>query len=123
MTIGDAIGQVDALYFNTFSGGEKIAWLSKLDGLIREQVLSSHAGGGAPFPGYGPETDPATELLVPAPYDSMYLSWLQAQMELALRETEGYNASILTFNAELEAFERHWHRTHMPLTQGHRFRF
>lgn len=123
MTIGDAIGQVDALYFNTFSGGEKIAWLSKLDGLIREQIFSSHEGAGEPFSGYGPETDPAVELLVPPPYDGLYIPWLQAQMELALRETEGYNASILTFNAEYEAFEKHWHRTHLPLSRGRRLRF
>ena len=124
MTIADAIRRVYALYFNTFSQGEKVAWLSKLDGLIWEQIIRTHAGGGeAAFAGYGPDTDPDTGLLVPPPYDEMYIPWLQAQMELALRETEGYNASILTFNAEFEAFEKQYNRTHMPLARGKRFRF
>ena len=124
MTIAEAIGQADALYFNTFSNGEKTAWLSRLDGMVRDQILAVHEGsGGLTFSGYGPGTDPATVLLVPPPYDGLYLPWLQSQMELALRETEGYNASILTFNALYEAFEKYWNRTHMPLSRGSRFRF
>ena len=123
MTVADAIGRVDAVYFNTFSHGEKVAWLSKLDGLVHTQILAVHEGALEDFTGYGPDTDPGTLLLIPPPYDEMYLSWLQSQMELALRETEGYNASILTFNAEYEAFEKYYNRTHMPLSRGNRFRF
>lgn len=123
MTIADAIGRVDAVYFNTFSYGEKVAWLSKLDGLIHTQILAVHAEAPAEFSGYGPDENPGRVLLVSPPYDEMYLSWLQSQMELALRETEGYNAFILTFNAEYEAFEKYYNRTHMPLAKGGRFRF
>ena len=124
MTVMEAIGQVDALYFNTFSYADKVRWLSRLDGIIQNQIMDTHEGGNArSFSGYGPDTDPAQQLLVQPPYDAMYLSWLQAQMELALRETENYNASILTFNAEYSAFEKDYNRKHMPLAKGKRFRF
>ena len=122
MTLMEAIGQADALYFNTFSQSEKVGWLSRLDGLIHTQILQTHEGEPAPFPGYGPDTDPDRLLLVPPPYDCMYISWLQAQMELALRETEGYNAAIQTFNAEYSAYEKDYNRNHMPKNKGY-FRF
>jgi hypothetical protein len=44
-------------------------------------------------------------------------------MELALKEVDNYNASILTFNTEYEAFENYYNRTHMPKQHGKRFLF
>jgi len=123
MRIIDAISRVDGLYFNTFSNDDKVAWLSKLDGLVYKQIIATHEGAeDRGFTGYDPLKDLQTPLLVPAPYDEMYIPWLQAQMELALRETDGYNASILTFNAEFGAFENEYNRTHLPKHKG-RFRF
>lgn len=122
MKIIDAINRVDALLFNTFSNGEKIAWLSKADWMIKRQIIDTHEGGETVmFKGYDSDTDIETELLVPVPYDGLYLTWLQAQMELALKETGNYNASILTFNAEYEAFENDYNRNHMPKSRGRRF--
>lgn len=123
MTINDAISRTDALYFNTFTTAEKIAWLSKLDWMIKRNIFDTHQGGESiAFSGYTREESGSTALLLPEPFDEMYLLWLQAQMELALKETENYNASILTFNTEYEAFENYWNRTHMPKGCG-RFRF
>ena len=124
MKIIDAISRVDALYFNTFSNAEKIAWLSKADWMIKRHIIDTHEGGDAiAFKGYDTDTDMQTQLLAPVPYDEMYLTWLQAQMELALKETDNYNASILTFNSEYEAFENYYNRNHMPLCRGSRFLF
>lgn len=123
MKIMDAISRVDKLYFNTFSVAEKIAWLSKLDMLIQKNILDTHEGDGGDFAGYPADVDVETELLAPAPFDEMYLHWLQGQMELALKEIDNYNASILTFNTEYEAFENWYNRNHMPKQHGRRFVF
>ena len=122
MKISEALGRVDVLFYNTFSAAEKIAWLSRLDHQIKRNIIDTHEGEGAVFSGYDADTDGNTELLVPEPYDALYLHWLQAQRELNLKETENYNASILAFNAEYEAFENDWNRNHMPKGCG-RFRF
>lgn len=123
MKIIDAISRVDALYFNTFSMPEKIAWLSKADWMIKRHILDTHEGPESEFRGYTPETDLQTELLAPVPYDEMYIPWLQSQMELALKEVDNYNASIMIFNTEYEAFERYYNREHMPKQAGRRFLF
>lgn len=123
MKIINAISRVDALYFNTFSVPEKIRWLSKLDWMIKRNILDTHEGSETEFNGYTPETDLQTELLAPVPYDEMYIPWLQAQMELALKEIDSYNASIMIFNTEYEAFEGYYNRNHMPKQRGKRFLF
>ena len=94
MTIMDAISKTDSLFFNTFCYGDKVALLSKLDWMIQRNLIDTHQGGSSDFHGYDADTDAATQLLAPPPYDQMYLTWLQAQMELWLKETDNYNASI-----------------------------
>ncbi len=121
MTIMDAISKTDSLFFNTFCYGDKVALLSKLDWMIQRNLIDTHQGGSLDFHGYDADTDAATQLLAPPPYDQMYLTWLQAQMELWLKETDNYNASILTFNAEYSAFENYYNRNHLPLCHGKRF--
>lgn len=124
MTILEAISRTDALKFNTYTDAEKIAWLSKLDSMLKRHILDTHEGSeGATFCGYTDKTDRNTQLLARSPYDEMYLRWLEAQIDLANGEYEKYNASILMFNAEYEAFENDYNRTHRPLSAGRRFVF
>lgn len=119
MTIETAIRRTDSLKHNTYTDAEKIAWLSKADWMIKRHIIDTHEGADAiPYGGYDDTTDMTTKLLAPEPYDEMYLAWLQAQMDLSNGEYEKYNASILTFNAEYEAFENYYNRNHLPLSGG-----
>ena len=75
------------------------------------------------FTGYDDSTDPQTELLVPAPYDEMYLRWLEAMIDYYNSEDERYNKSIILFNNAYEGYKKHYTRTHMPLSRGSKFVF
>lgn len=124
MTLQNAIARTDTLKYNTYEPAEKIAWLSKLDWMIKKNIIDTHEGGEAVFfGGYDADTDTRTELLAPAPYDEVYLRWLEAQIDLANGEIDKYNASIMLFNAEYEAFENYYNRNHLPLSAGKRFLF
>lgn len=124
MTIHNAITRTDTLKYNTYEHAEKIAWLSKLDWMIKRNIIDTHEGGETvPFGGYDADTDTMAELLAPAPYDEVYLRWLEAQIDLANGEIDKYNASITLFNAEYEAFENYYNRNHLPLSAGKRFLF
>ena len=124
MTISEAISRTDALKHNTYTNEEKIAWLSKIDWMVKRHVIDTHEGAeDVVFGGYTASTDPETKLLAPVPYDEMYIPWLQAQIDLNNGEYDKYNATILTFNTEYEAFENYYNRTHMPLGGGRRFLF
>lgn len=124
MTIIEAISRTDALKQNTYSQEQKVAWLNKLDGMVKRHIIDTHHGGdGITFTGYTDETPTDTELLVPEPYTDMYQRWLEAQIDLANGEYRKYNASITLFNTEYQVYASDYHRNHMPVEHGKRFLF
>ena len=115
MTIREAIDRVDNLLFNTYTDAEKINWLSRLD----EQVaLLVQDAGSADRPWYTADADKDTRLLVPSPFDEMYIYWLMAQMSYANGEIDKYNNAIALYNTEYAAYEKWYHRNHRPKDPG-----
>lgn len=124
MTIIEAINNNDALIHNTYSQEDKLQWLSSLDRKVKTQILDTHQGAeDVTFNGYDDDTDLHTQLLVPAPYDEVYLRWLEAQIHYHNDEMDRYNAAIIQYNTAYEAFEKYYNRTHMPIGTGNRFMF
>lgn len=124
MTIAEAISKVDALKPNTYSTEDKVAWLSTLDARVKKQVINAHEYSDTIFfYGYDSVTDMETELLVPAPYDEMYLRWLEAQIDYHNSEDDRYNNAIMLFNNAYDGYKKFYTRTHMPLSKGNRFVF
>lgn len=124
MKIIEVIGRVDENKPNSYSTENKIEWLSKLDLIIENQILKTHEGKTTEdFKGYNEETNTQTELLAPAPYDSMYQYWLEAQIDLANGEYNKYNVSITLFNTEFQTFENYYNRNNMPISKSKSFMF
>ena len=124
MTIIEAINKIDTQKSNTFSQEDKVDWLNRLDRIIKTQIIDTHEGAAdVTFTGYDDNTDLHTVLLAPAPYDEVYLRWLEAQIDYANGEIGKYNVAITMYNTAFEAFEAYYNRTHMPLQKGNRFIF
>ena len=82
MKIAEAISKVDALKPTTYSSEDKVEWLSSLDSRVKSQIIDAHeCNDPIFFYGYDRILDHETELLVPAPYDEMYLRWLEAMID------------------------------------------
>ena len=124
MTIAEVIAKVDALKPNTYTTEDKVDWLSTLDSRVMSQIILTH-GRKCPrfFYGYDSTADQETELLVPAPYDEMYLRWLEAMIDYHNSDDDRYNNAIMLFNNAYEGYKKHYTRTHMPLSHGNRFIF
>lgn len=124
MTILEAISRVDAVKPNSYSQAEKIAWLSRIDATIKNEIIDTHEGAeNITFDGYDLDTDTNTELLVPAPYDEVYIRYLEMQIDYANNEYGKYNNSMVMYNAAYAAYEKYYNRNHMPLSKGNRFVF
>lgn len=124
MTINDVISRTDNLKPNSFQPDEKVRWLSDLDGRIKTEIIDTHEGADkVTFTGYDDTTDIGTELLVPAPYDEIYVRYLEMQIDLTNGELARYENSCDLFNSAYSAFERYYNRTHMPLSKKVRFSF
>jgi hypothetical protein len=124
MTIMEAISRIDILKPNSYTEKEKILWLSTLDGIIKKEIIDKHEGNEKiSFEGYTGDTLTETVLLVPPPYDDIYLKWLEMQMDYTNGEYGKYNNSMAVYNAAYEAYAKYYTRNHMPLSKGNRFIF
>ena len=116
MTIIEAITRVDALKHNTYTQTDKIQWLSRMDWMVKRHIIDTHEGADkVTFTGYDNDTDLQTELLVPAPYDEVYLRWMEAQIDYHNGEYGKYNNAVDMFTTSYEAFQNYYNRTHMPI--------
>ena len=136
MTIGKVIETIDRLKNNRFKREDKVRWLSELDALIWQELIITHempvcgCGEGwegrenveRVFPGYPEDAPDDTELLVKFPNDSLYLRWLESQIDLHNAEINKYNQSRAMFNSAYLTYTDWYNRTHMP-KQVSGFRF
>lgn len=116
MKISEAISRLDSLKHNTYTQGDKVAWLSRLDSMVKKHIIDTHEGADeVTFTGYDDSTDPQTELLVPEPFDEVYLRWMEAQIDYSNGEYDKYNQSILMFKAVYDGYANYYNRNNMPL--------
>ena len=120
MKIREAIDRIDSLKHNTYTNGEKVEWLSVLDGVIKDQIIDTHESDEVYFYGYT-DDNMETELLVKAPYDVLYIRWLEAQIDYYNGEIARYNNSMMMYQAAFDAYQRYYNRTHMPKGQKLKF--
>lgn len=121
MTINQAIAALDAGKANTHSRQDKLGWLSRVDGMIQSQLHDTHAGGPTQFSGYTDSTDPDQELLVPAPWDELYLHYMQAQIDYLNGDMTRYANGAALYNTCLVDYKNHYNRTHAPKGQNWRY--
>lgn len=122
MKISEAISRLDSLKHNTYTQGDKVAWLSRLDSMVKKHIIDTHEGADdVSFTGYDDSTDLQTELLVKEPFDEVYLRWMEAQIDYANGEYNKYNQSILMFKAAYDGYANYYNRNNMPI--GNSFKY
>lgn len=122
MTIIEAINRINAVKPNSYDQSQKVKWLSTLDGIVKKEVIDTHEGGEeVAFNGYTDETLLSTQLLITAPYDEVYIRYLEMQIDYANGEYGKYNNSSDVYNEAYTAFKRYYNRTHMPRVNKFKF--
>lgn len=121
MKIIEAINQIDDLMRNTYSQNNKLKWLSSIDNLAKMFIDAHEGAEEVTFTGYDENTDLQTELLIPAPYDEVYLLWMEAKIHYHNGEYGKYNNAIEVFNTAFEGYKNYYNRTHMP--KGKSFKY
>ena len=115
MTILEAITQADLTRPNELEPELKRSWLSTLDGQIHRELLQRHAGEVPDFTGYDAQTPGSARLLVPYPWDELYVQYLVMRIDQENGELERYNNDAACFNRSWRAFAGDYVKTHMPL--------
>jgi hypothetical protein len=113
-----AINHIDAVKPNSYGQDEKVRWLSALDGVIKAEIIDTHEGAErVTFREYDETTPLTQDLLVPHPYDDVYIRWLEAQIDYASGEYGRYNNSITMYNSAYTAYEKYYNRTNKPISK------
>ena len=115
MKIIDALETLDSLKHNAYGQPEKVGWLNRVEQMVKALIIDACEGAqNCTFTWYDDNTPLDTELLVPAPFDELYIRWMEAQIDYNNGETTLYNESITLFNTAWSNFERWYIRNHMP---------
>lgn len=117
MTIHEAIARVDAVKPNRFKEAQKIAWLGNLEGQIFNELVLTHE---CPNPirriAFDENMDTDQQLIVPHPYDEVYILYLQSQIDLNNMEIAKYNNSKTLYNNAYQTLVDYWNRSYMPVS-------
>lgn len=108
MTIKDAIDRVDEIVANEIPEKEKRRWLRSLDGILAREV---HRNRGLPMD-CGGEPQDDTVLLVPFPYNELYIFYLEMRICDANGEITRYNNAMQKYNRALLSYMDYVSRTY-----------
>jgi len=124
MTIQQAMDKADAMKPNMMLVPVKIGFLSEIEGKIHEEIIMTHEHTveEETCPVYDENTDRSTEMLVPAPYDMVYVYWLMAQIDHLNQEMDKYNNDRGLFEDAWGNFADYWNRKKMPIQRNREFR-
>ena len=117
MTLQEVLSTTDELKANMMSEATKIRFISEIEGRVHQEILMKHehTEEEETLPVYDDNTDPSTMMLVPAPYDMLYVYWLMSKIDMLNQEPDKeYNNSV-RFDKAWNEFSDYWTREHMPL--------
>ena len=119
MKLQEVLTQIDHVKPNQYDDATLVRWVSGLDGLLYNEIISWHDPQAEkqwdpsvlPYRAAGGMTE---ELLVPAPYDDIYVKYLCAQVDYHNAEFERYNNSMVMYNMALSAYADWVNRNRKP---------
>ena len=115
MTINETIARVDDLRDNTMPANIKIAWLQMVDQQVYHEIIKGRVGADAvTLPDYSDENGDRV-LLVPPPYDMLYVYRLEAEICYKNQEIDRQANALTRYNELMDAFAKHYAREHRSL--------
>lgn len=106
MTMNQVIEELDKLKPNVYDEDTKYKWMARLDGMISTQVH------GEELPEYTLPDDADMPLLVPAPFDDIYVLYCASMIDFHNREYSNYNNTALMFTERLDAYKAWYIQNH-----------
>ena len=124
MNIQEALDMADQMKPNMMLRPVKLAYLTEIDGMIYEELVlrHEHTEEEAVRQHYDMDTDPGTELIMPGPYDMLYVYWLMSKIDLLNMEMDKFNNDRALFETAYAEASDWWTRQRMPVQETREFR-
>ena len=107
-TLQQALTRIDTICPNAWDDAAKLLWLNECESMIQTRILGIAPGECVT---YDVNSDRSTVLLVPAPFDRLYVYYVIAMCDYAAHETAHYADSMALFNAALDEYAKWYQRT------------
>lgn len=140
MTVAGIIEQYNSERPNQVLDSVKVGWLKKLESMIVKEVINTHehdltdnskleltVSGSTLFikksgslSNHIDTFDMDTELLVPEPYDDVYIYYLDQRIALQNNDTKRYNVSSAQYNNAYLCYQQYFNRTYKTLPRKKR---
>ena len=115
MTINEAIARVDDLRDNDVRTDIKISCLQMVDQQVYEEIIKTREGADAvSLPDYS-DNNGEQVLLVPPPYDMLYVYRLEAEICYKSEEIDRQANALTRYNELMDAFAKQYAREHRSL--------
>lgn len=110
MKISEAISYTRSLSGNAMDDNTLCRWLSELDGRLMLDFYK-----GSEWMSYSLPQDADHELLVPFPWDGLYVHYLEAMVYYSNGEYNRYQNSYEMFNKKVTDYRQWYVRNHLPV--------
>ena len=107
MTPNKVIEKVDRLKPNPYNEEDKMGWINELDGMVQRLVIQSDKVEQYSYP-----EDMDKDLLIPPPFDDVYVLFLEAKIDYYNREYANYNNSAMMFESQFSEYKKAYIREH-----------
>ena len=107
-TLQQALTRIDTICPNAWDDAAKIQWLNECEHMIQMRILDAAPEQCVT---YDADSERGTVLLVPAPFDRLYVYYVIAMCDYAAHETAHYADSMALFNAALDEYAKWYQRT------------
>lgn len=120
MTIEKLIDYIDRIKPNNFDYGDMIRWINEVEGKIQTEIylLDIHDivqyDWDDNWTGAEKSAMLSTELIVPAPYDKIYTTYLLAEVDNANGEYNRYGNTKLQFDKAFADYSRYVAQIYSP---------
>lgn len=111
MTVSDVVLEIGRIKPHQYTQDTILRWLSEFDGRVWDDLLCNYEEEKPELP-YKPSDTVAT-LLIPFPYEDVYIKWLTAQIDFHNGDIERYNNSMAMFTEQYQAYLDSYTRSHL----------
>ncbi|HNX63078.1 MAG TPA: hypothetical protein PKN45_10580 [Candidatus Limiplasma sp.] len=118
MTIGKLLAQFQDMNPSQYNQTVLIGWLSEVDGQISNTIHRDRDGMKTIAEPYTIDTSLDTPLLVPFPFDQIYMYWLSAMVDKSNQEFDRYGNEMQLFNSYYNAYAANVANNHVFLKSG-----
>lgn len=108
-TLQEMLSRAEKEKSSTYDEVTKTDWINYVNQKVSNEILKQ-----AELPVLSYPADSQTALLVPAPYDVMYLYYVYAQIDMLSMDIESYNNYVSAYNDAFDDYRRYYIRNNLP---------